>query len=66
MIYYKLVKIIINILSLTKVIIDVIIRYYGLLDSIINNTGLLFISNFWLLLYYFLDIKKKLFIIFYI
>ena len=37
MIYYKLVKVTINTLSLVKVIIDIIIRNYNFLDLIITN-----------------------------
>lgn len=36
MIYYKLVKIIIDPLGLTKVIINMVICYYGVLESIVN------------------------------
>ena len=57
MIYYKSIKVIINILGFVKVIINILIKYHGLLDFIITNLGLLFTSKFWLLLYYFLDIK---------
>ena len=64
--YYKLVKITINASSLAKIIINMIMRYYGLLDSIFTNQGLLFLSKFWLLLYYFLDNKLKLFTTFYL
>ena len=37
MVYYKLIKVIINLLILAKVILDIIIRYYNFLDSIISN-----------------------------
>ena len=57
MIYYELIKIIINILGLKKVIIDIIIRYHKFLNSNIINKSLLFISKFWSLLYYFFGIK---------
>ena len=66
MINYKLVKITINALNFIEVIIDVIIRYYSLLDLIIINQKSLFISKFWLLLYYFLGIKQKFFTTFYL
>ena len=34
-IYYKLIKVTIDVLDLAKVIIDMVIRYYGVLKSII-------------------------------
>ena len=55
----------IDILGLAKVIINVILCHYRVLKSIIIDLGLLFISKFGSLLYYFLKIKKKLFIVFY-
>lgn len=42
-IYYKPIKVTINILDLTKVIINVIMYYYSILKSIIMDLGLLFI-----------------------
>lgn len=64
--YYKSSKITINASRLTKIIIDMIMQYYGLMDSIISDCGAIFTSKFWSLLYYFLSIKKQLFIIFYL
>ena len=61
----KPVKIIINALDLAKIIINVVIRYYNLPDSIVTNEWLLFISKFWLLLFYLLSIKRELFTTFY-
>ena len=55
----------INILSLAKVIINMVVYHYKVLKSIVTDQGLLFISKFWSLLYYFLMIKKKLSIVFY-
>ena len=60
MVYYKLVKVTINISGLTKVIIDVVVRHHDFPDSIVTNQESLFISKFWSLLCYFLDIKQKL------
>lgn len=37
MMYHKLVKVTINILSLAEIIIDVVMQYHGLSDSIISN-----------------------------
>lgn len=65
MVYHKLVKIIIDALSLTKVIIKMVVWHHGLFNSIISNCGLVFILKFWLLLCYFLKIKKKQSIVFY-
>ena len=56
----------INTLGLTKVIIHIIICHYRVLESIVIDQGLLFISKFWSLLYYFLRIKNKLFTAFYL
>ncbi len=66
MVYYELVKIIIDILGLAKVIINVIVHYYDISKSIITDQGLLFILIFWSLLCYFLDNKKRLFITFHL
>ena len=66
MVYYKLIKVTINALSLVKVIINIIICYYKVLKSIIIDQDPLFISKFWSLLCYFLEIKKKQFTTFYI
>ena len=64
-VYYKLIKVIIDVLKLDKVIFDIVVLHYSLSNSILINKGLLFIFKFWLLLYYFLNIKQKLFIVFY-
>ena len=37
MVYYKLIKVINDALSLAKIIIDIVVRHYGLLDSIVTN-----------------------------
>lgn len=58
MVYYKLVKVTINTFELAEVIIYMALRQHKLPDAIIIDWGLLFISKFWLLLYYFLEIKK--------
>lgn len=65
MVYYKLVKVTINIVGLTKVITNVLVYHHGFLDLIVTNKSSFFTSKFWLLLYYFFDIKQKLFITFY-
>lgn len=57
MVYYKLIKAIIDILKFEKVIKDVVVKYYGFLDLIITNKTSFFILNFWSLICYFLDIK---------
>ena len=64
MVYYKLVKITINVLGLAKIIINVVMKHHGLLDSIVTNRISLFISKFWSLLYYFFSIKQRLSTIF--
>ena len=60
MIHYKLIKITIDAPSLAKIIINVIVQYNSLLDLIVTDWSLLFISKFWLLLCYFLSIKRRL------
>lgn len=61
MIYYKSVKVIINIAELANVIMNVIVRRHILLELIIRDQDSLFTSKFWFLLYYFFGIKQKLF-----
>ena len=46
MIYYKLVKVIINGMSLAKIIINIVMRYYNLPNLIITNQRLFFTSKF--------------------
>ena len=65
MVHYKPVKIIINAPDFGKVIMDVVVQHHGLPDSIITDWGFLFTSKFWILLCYFLDIKRRLFTTFY-
>ena len=60
MVYYEPVKVIIDAPGLAVVIIDVLVKHHGLPDLIVTNRGLLFTSKFWLLLYYFLSIKRRL------
>ena len=59
MVYYKLIKIIINCLNFVKVIINIIIRDFNFSDLIIIDKSLFFTLKFWLSLYYFNDIKQK-------
>ena len=63
-VYYKSVKITINAPNLAEVIIDVMVRHHGLPNSIITDQSFLFTSKFRFLLYYFLEIKRKLSIAF--
>ena len=58
MVYYKPLKITIDIFDLARVIIDVLIWYYRLFASIITNKGSVLILKFWLLLYYFFVLRK--------
>ncbi len=60
MVYYKRVKVTINVPGLGKVIIDVVVCHHGVPESIITDQGLLFILKFWSSLCYFLEIKMKL------
>ena len=57
-IYYKLVKIVIDALRLAEMIIIIVIQYHGFPNSIISNRRAIFIFKFWFLLYYFFNIKK--------
>ena len=65
-VYYMLIIVTINAPGLAKVIINVVMRHHGLLDSIITNQRLFFTSKYWLLLYYFLGIKRRLSIAFHL
>lgn len=60
-VYYRLVKVMIDAPGLAKLIINLVLRHYGISESIVINQGLLFTSKFWSLLCYFLPIKKRLF-----
>ena len=66
MVYYKLVKVTINTLSLANIIINVMVRHHDFLDSIVTNRELLFTLKFWSLLCYFLDINWRLSTAFYL
>ena len=57
MVYYKLVKIIINTPRLEEVIIDVVMRHHNLPNLIVANEGSLFTLKFWLFLCYFFGIQ---------
>lgn len=46
MIYYKLIEITINTLSLVDIISNIVIQYYKILDLIIINKNLFFILNY--------------------
>ncbi len=59
-VYYKSVKVTIDIPELAKVIINMVVYHYGIFESIVTDWGLLFILKFWSLLCYFLGIKKSL------
>ncbi len=56
-VYYKLVKVTINTLTLAKVIIKVVVRHHDFPDSIVSDQGSVIILKFLSLLYYFLNIK---------
>lgn len=60
MIYYELVKVTINIFTLAKIIINIVVEHYSFPDLIVINQDLHYNSNFWLSLYYYLGIKRKL------
>ncbi len=53
MVYYKPVKITIDVPGPVEVIIDVVVHHYGVPKSIVKDRGSLFSSKFWSLLCYF-------------
>ena len=57
MVYYKPVKITLDIPGLAEVIIDVVVRYYGIPNSVVTNRGPFLTLKFWSLLCYFLGIE---------
>lgn len=61
MVYYKPIKVTINVAGLAKIIINIVVRHHGLLKSIINDKNSIFILKFWFLLSYFFNIKPKLY-----
>lgn len=65
-IYYKFVKITINANRLFKFINNIIIRYYSFSNSILSNENMLFKLKFPWSSYYFLGIKQKPSITFYL
>lgn len=46
MVYYKLVKVTINVVALAEVIINTVVWHYSLLDSIVSDLGSVFIQSF--------------------
>lgn len=63
-IHYKIVKMIIDMMSQAKININMIIKYKQFLDIIVSNKNVQYISKFLLSLCYLLRIKQKRFIIF--
>lgn len=56
MIYYKLIKVTVNVLSLAPVFLNIAIKYNSILYYIVNNEGLVFTSKFKSSLYYIFNI----------
>ena len=50
-VYYELIKAMIDKPDLAKMIINMVIYYHGVCESILMDQGLLFTSKFWFLLY---------------
>ncbi len=46
MVYYKPVKVTIDVPGLAEVIIEAVVRHHGLLDSIVSDCGSVFTSKF--------------------
>ncbi len=57
-VHYVLVTVTIDAPGLVEVIINVVVRHHGVPESIVPDRGSLFMSKFWSLLCYFLDIKR--------
>ena len=66
MMHYKPVKVTIDASELAKVILDVVVWYHDLSDSVLIDKGSLFTSKFWSSLCYFLGVKRRLLITFYL
>ena len=60
MVHYKPVKVIIDTPEPAEVIIDMVVWYHNLPKSIVINRGLLFTLKFLSLLFYFLEVKRRL------
>lgn len=58
MVYYKLIKIIINTSKLVEIILDMVVLYHSLPNSIMSNRGLLSTSKFQSSFCYFFGIKR--------
>ena len=56
MVYFKLIKVTIDVLGLANIIINIIVDYHKVLKSIIMDWNLLFTSKFLFSRYYFLKI----------
>ncbi len=66
MVYYEPVKSTIDALGLAKVIINMVVHHHEVSESIVIDQGSVFILKFWFLLCYFLQIKRKLSIVFHL
>lgn len=58
-IYYKLIKVMINLLNLADVIISIVIYYHNNFKSIILDQGFLFILKFFFSIILFLKYQKE-------
>lgn len=65
MVYYEPVEVTIETLGLAKMIFDIVVLDYRLPSLIVTNKSSVFIFKFWSSIFYFFDIKRKLFITFY-
>ena len=59
-VHYEHVKVTINAPRRAKVIIDMVVWHHGLPDPIVTDKSPVFTSKFWLSLYYFLGVKRRL------
>ncbi len=60
MVYYEPVKVTIDAPDLAEVILNVVVQHHALPNSIVSDQSSVFTSKFWLLLCYFLGIKRRL------
>ena len=54
-----------DVIDLAEAMKSNIFRYYGLFKSYVSDRGSLFILDWWSIFYYYWNIKRRLFIIFY-
>ena len=66
MVYYEPVKVIINAPGLVEIILDMVVWHHDLSNSMITDRGLRFTLKLWSSLYFFLRVKRRFSIAFYL